>query len=151
MASVVARIISRIATFLLIVAVIVSVSATAFAANNSGKYPIIRTKVSENYARATLEFLSPNDFILSVNGKTATISFNRKAKINPAKLVAGLSPYIKSVKAKDGVLTINMDKNYKVRSFTAGNISGFDLLGINPQERENRKKSPKQTSQKLLA
>lgn len=118
-----------------------------FVADAAEKYPIIRSRIvtentTEPFARATFEWVEPNDFIANSNGKTVTINFDRNAKINPSSLVSGLSPYITSSRFNNdsGTLTLTMNKPYKIRTFLKDNISGIDFLGVDPKAKENTKK-----------
>jgi len=110
--------------------------ASAFAETNDS-LPIINGSVVHDYARITFEWPEAVKFSADASGKKITVTFARATRPDFGPLLSALYPYVISAeKKKDGkTLLLTLDKPYKIRTFTADNISGIDLLNIDPEER----------------
>ena len=130
--------------FLLVCVLFFAPIYNTFASGAASNYPIIREKISSDYARITFEWKSPNNFIANAKGKVITINFDRKAKVNLNGIASKLAPYIviAKVKSDSGAIILTMNKTYKIRTFIKGNISGVDFLGISRVTHEASQNNP---------
>ncbi len=99
--------------------------------------PTVTGSVIRNNARITFEWPQTVKFNAEASGKKLTITFDRNVKPDFGALLSSMYPFITSVKQKRGgqIIVFTMDKKYKIRTFVSDNISGIDLLNIDPSKR----------------
>ncbi len=107
---------------------------TVFSADNN-QLPVTRGEIIRDVARVTFEWQKPVEFKLNAKDKTVAITFERKANPDVSAILTSLYPYVTHVERKpDGkTIVLMLDKPYRTRSFMNHNISGIDILGIDPQ------------------
>lgn len=128
--------IRKIKIFLLLAAMLLP-AGVVFAENKTA-LPVISGELIRNSARITFEWPKTVPFTADAQGKKLTITFARKANPEFGRLVSSLYPYIVSAQRKGDEKTIilTMDKPYKIRTFIADNVSGIDIIDIDPQRRK---------------
>lgn len=106
-------------------------------AEESSPLPVTHGSIIRNSARITFEWPKPVKFTASARGNIVTISFARAANPDFGTVLSQLYPYITSAERKsDGrTIQLTLSKPYKIRTFLTDNISGIDILDINPAER----------------
>lgn len=112
-------------------------ASAAMAADGGAQVPITTGEIIRDYARITFEWPETVNFTADAHGKLLTVKFDRPANPDFGSLLSNLYPYVISIQRKsDGkTLSITLDRPYKIRTFIANNISGIDLLKIDPQKR----------------
>ena len=128
--------------FIVLVLLLALPAGSSYAQNESA-LPVISGSVVHDYARITFEWPKPVNFAAKATGKTITVTFDREADPDFGELLSGLYPYVTSAQKKsDGrTIVISLSKPYQIRTFLTDNISGIDVLGIDPQEREALKQT----------
>lgn len=106
-------------------------------AQNESALPVTHGSLIRNTARITFEWPQTVHFTAQANGKSVTIAFERNAHPDFGELLAKLYPYVTSAERKaDGkTIVLTLDKAYRIRTFISDNVSGLDLLGIDPNKR----------------
>ncbi len=101
-----------------------SLSATAL--------PVTHGSIVRDFARITFEWPDSVYFTATAQGKTVSVTFDRKANPDLNALVAQMQPYIKrAVRKPDGkTIVLTLDKPYRIRTFVSDNINGIDLLEV---------------------
>lgn len=109
--------------------------AQALLPENQAPLPLAHGDLMRDTARITFEWPHPVKFSAKAEGKTVTITFERRADPDFGALLAQLYPYITRAKRSgDGkTIVLSMDKAYRVRTFISDNVSGIDILGVDPK------------------
>lgn len=99
--------------------------------------PVIQGELIRNTARITFEWPRPVKFSAEARGKKLTVTFEHKANPDFGALLSAMYPYITSAERKRGgqVIVFTLDKSYKIRTFLSDNVSGVDLLNVDPGKR----------------
>ncbi|MDE3060107.1 MAG: hypothetical protein KGJ06_03765, partial [Pseudomonadota bacterium] len=107
----------------------------------TGSVPLIRGTLVRHAARITFEWPEPVPFTADVKGSTLTIRFEREAHPDFGGLLSQLYPYIVSAEQTAGgyAIVLTLDKPYRIRSFTSGEVGGVELIGVDPGERREAK------------
>lgn len=100
-----------------------------------GRVPAVHGEIIRDFARITFEWPRTAHMEANAQGRTLTITFDRRANPDLSRLQADLTPYIGKAALKNNgkTLTIALDKAYRVRSFVSGDVNGVDILGIDPE------------------
>lgn len=94
--------------------------------------PTVTGQHIRDFARVTFEWPDATTLDAKADGNVVTIRLERASNPNFGGMLKNLSPYVKKAEVLNGGKTVRLtlDREYRVRSFVSGNVSGVDILGV---------------------